>query len=171
MKRTIISAAAILTGMTCLAQNKAMIGLDLGDMLKTESFNINISYAFLDKWSIAGYAAASISLFNHIPDDEYAMHLSEFETPRIQQSGSFRFSAGIQYWLTEAFKGGWIELGCRYGKDIRPALAAGAGYGIPIRKGLRAYICCRTDLTVAGEENPMEKEGISAGIQWVIKTR
>lgn len=171
MKRTIISAAAILTGMACLAQSKAMIGLDLGNMFRTESVNLSISYAFQDKWSVTGHAETSINLDHKVPDDEYIMHLSEFETLQERQSGAFRFSAGIQYWVTEAFKGGWIEMGCRYGKDTKPALTAGAGYGIPIWKGLRIYVSYRTDLTGDGHDDLSETDRISAGIQWIFKTR
>ena len=171
MKRNIISAAAILIGMTCLAQNKAIIGLDLRDILRAEGLNLNISYAFHDKWSVAGHAEASINLTHEVPDDDYVMHLSEFETLKLRQSGSFRLSAGIQYWLAEAFKGGWIEIGCRYGRDVKPALTVGAGYEIPIWKGLRIYVSCRTDITGDRQENLKETDGISAGIQWIFKTR
>ena len=170
MKRAIISAAAMLTGMTCFAQSEATIGIDIGNMFRTESVNLSISYAFQDKWSVAGHAETSINLTHEVPDDDYVMHLSEFETLQERQSGTFRFSAGIQYWLTEAFKGGWIEMGCRYGKDTKPALTAGAGYGIPVWKGLRAYVSFRTDITGEKQGFLKGKDGISAGIQWVFKT-
>ena len=161
----------MLTGMTCFAQSEATIGIDIGNMFRTESVNLSISYAFQDKWSVAGHAETSINLTHEVPDDDYVMHLSEFETLQLRQSGSFRLSAGIQYWLAEAFKGGWIEIGCRYGRDVKPALTVGAGYEIPIWKGLRIYVSCRTDITGDRQENLKETDGISAGIQWIFKTR
>lgn len=171
MKRAIISAAAMLTGMTCFAQSEATIGIDIGNMFRTESVNLSISYAFQDKWSVAGHAETSMNLDHKVHGDEYTMHLSEFETLQLRQSGSFRLSAGIQYWLAEAFKGGWIEIGCRYGRDVKPALTVGAGYEIPIWKGLRIYVSCRTDITGDRQENLRETDGMSAGIQWIFKTR
>lgn len=171
MKRAIISAAAALIGMTCLAQNKAMIGIDLGNMLRSESLDLNISYAFQSQWSVAGHAETSMNLTHKVPDDESVMHQSEFGILPVRRYGSFCFSADIQYWLTEAFRGGWIELGCRYGKDTKPALTAGAGYAIPVWKGLRVYVSCSTALTGTGPDNIRDNDGISAGIQWIFKNR
>lgn len=171
MKRTIISILAVLAGISCLAQHKAMIGIDMGRILRTGQAGISLDYGFCGRWSVSGATDIDFGPWKTGKDPEYEGHLSEFEEVVRKQKAPARCSVSVRYWLLETFKGGWLGIGCIDRKESRPGLTVGFGYDMPVWKGLGISLSCSTDMLASCLSGTYAGDGLTIGIHWTISTR
>ena len=135
---SLICASFYAYGQKPPAYGKAAAGIDIGKIIRHRTIDIEISYAFTRHWSMKGSSSFLLHMKTRQKSEEEIMHESLLGEVKETESGlsQGRHMACLCYWTEEAFKKGFISIGCRYEEHERPECVIGFGYIMPIWKGL-----------------------------------
>lgn len=168
MKRILTMIFVITIGINCLAQHKSCVGIDAGSLIRRGAMNISAGYGFSDRWSISWKFETGTQLFNSGHDIEYKEHLEELSDNPETYYQAYGSSIHLQYWLDSIYAGVWLETGCRCTDRVRADCVIGAGYMIPVWKGLKAALSYHASLLESFREGKPSGTGLTIGIYWTI---
>ena len=146
--------SAVLLCICSHAQPRFCLGIDLGSLIRNGGITVTAGCGFSSRWSVTWRAESGICPFSAKEDNEYEEHLGEFEVPR-EKAQSIRNSS-------------YLEAGVRCTQDMRADCCIGAGYCIPICKGLCTIISAGTDILSTLREGKASGTGLSIGVYWTI---
>lgn len=150
------------------AQPGFCLGIDLGSLIRNGGTSITAGCNFSSRWSVTWRVEGGIRLSPAEEDTEYVEHLGEFGIHRGKAQSIRNSSIGFQYWTDSAFEGVYLETGVRCTQDMRADCCIGAGYCIPICKGLGTIISVGTDILSTLREGKASGTGLSIGVYWTI---
>ena len=169
MKRISAMIFALTIGLSCLAQHTSCIGLDAGGMIRGGGVSISAGYGFCSRWSVTWEAELSAGIFKGGNDREYTEHMAEFDVSAETEPLPYGNSIMLQYWPDSIYEGIWLEAGCRCTDRIRTDCVIGAGYMIPVWKGLKASLSYQASLVESLREGKPSGAGLTIGIYWTIR--
>lgn len=171
MKRITAMIAALIYGLTCLAQDKVALGLEVSSLLYDSSICIAGGHGFSSKWSAEFSVQIKGGQGGTGKDKEYMDHLAEFhDVPYENEDTEAYCRMSVRYWLKETYERAFIGIGCRCSKAKKPDCTIDLGYCIPLRKSMRLAIHYGMDLIATSREGKASGQGIAIGIYWTIKT-
>ncbi|MBR5835853.1 MAG: hypothetical protein IKY66_06775 [Bacteroidales bacterium] len=170
MKSILTVIFVLLIGECAAAQHKAAAGIDLTGIIRSKSLNISASYGFTESWSASWMSSIDLSLLKDEESQEEEEHRSEFSHTQteIQMTGSH--SLTFQYWPGNVFTGTYMTAGIKRIGDGKTDCIVGAGYCIPVWKGLRMNISYETDIISSFQDKAPTGRGLHIGIQWTLET-
>ena len=169
MKRISAMIIFIMMGTGVFAQGRSVLGIDIGDMMRNRRMNISAGYGFSDRWSASWKVEIDTDAFATDNDSEYNAHLGEFIGTKEKSGLPCSCCLSVRYWPVHAYEGLYLETGCRYTEDIDTDCIIGAGYFIPITKGLKLALSYETCLTDRFRENRQTGPGITLGLFLIIR--
>ena len=168
MKRISAIIFTIAIGGGCLAQQKSCLGIDAGRIVREGGISISAGYGFSRRWSASWKMELDARVFESEYDSEYREHLGEFNGPGNQEQPTRGNSITLQYWIDSIYEGAWIEAGCRCTDRMQADCVIGAGYVIPVWKGLKATLSYQTSLLESFRQGKPSGAGLTIGISWII---
>ncbi len=168
MKRISVVILAMTIGMSGFAQYKSHIGVDVGSMMMGNSVNLSAGYGFCGRWSVSWKVEIGTKMLDREYDSEYKDHIAELEDNAGTVSLPSGNSISIQYWPDSIYNGAWVETGCRCTYGRQADCMIGAGYMIPIWRGMKAVLAFQTDLLASLREDRSAGTGLTIGICWII---
>lgn len=161
--------SAILLCICGHAQPRFSLGIDLGSLIRSGGITVTAGCGFSSRWSVTWKAESGISPFSAKGDNEYDEHLGEFEIRREKTQSVRNSSIEFQYWTGSTFEGIYLEAGVRCTQDMMADCCIGAGYCIPICKGLCTIISAGTDILSTLREGKSSGTGLSIGVYWTFE--
>ena len=143
--------------MTCSAIEKdaykwkRCVGVDLGYAISKGGLEIGISQQFARQWSIDANQKILLSMIKQTPNEEISDHYNTLYPVQEESNKTHdEFMTGelmVSYWPVEAYKGMYLQTGCRIGIKELPQCIIGLGYAIKIWKGLTCIMSYDTTIT------------------------
>ena len=162
--------SALIIGISGYAQHQTSLGISIGSVLKAGQIGIMGSYGFADNWSASYSGEIDIRMPEKKVNPEYEEHISEFGRSSGYDIPLRNHHISASYWPERVFKGLYMEIGFRCKDSIKADCTLGAGYCIPIWKGLSITFSYGTDLIASFESGTSEGWGANIHVNWIIKT-
>lgn len=167
MKRIYAITFILFMGISVPAQHKGAIGTDLGKMIGNSIINISAGYGFASRWSATWHTEINTEPFCKEADQEHEEHKEEFIEPQERRETTYRNSLSVEYWTYTTYEGFFLKTGCRCGTDLECII--GAGYFIPIWRGMKAILSYENDILASLRGGKPTGTGITIGIYWIIQ--
>lgn len=171
MKRIVLIIYALTIGISGHAQHQTALGISIGSILMTGQIGIMGSYGFGQRWSASYSGEIAIRTPGREVNVEYEEHISEFSRSSEYETSLQNHHISACYWPDRVYKGLYMEIGFRCKDNMRGDCTLGAGYCIPIWKGLSVTFSYETDLIATFQSGASEGPGANIHINWIIKTR
>ena len=156
----------------CSGQERTSLGTDLISVIIRGRANMNIEYAFCDKWSAGAAISVNAGIWQ-CHDQKEKDHWSELYGNNVvtfdSDEDSFVETVLLfSYWPHKAYDGLRLSIGSIIDDSMLPDICAGIGYYCRIWKGLRAAIMYNAGLMECMNMNFKPAEGIKIGINYVF---
>ena len=156
MRSLIAVAACLLVCLTCGGEEKEKTiwprsaGMDVCSAAYEGALKFMVSQQFSHHWTIDANYTARLRELRRGFDSEEIEHYSELGYPLNEEDYSeYEMMTGditVSYWVSEGYRGLFIQTGCRTGVEMRVEGIAGLGYAIKIWKGLRCSLSYDTTI-------------------------
>lgn len=162
MKRLVATITGAVICLMCYGQDKNgriwknMVGIDIGAAVCEGGLRICISQQFASMWSINASSMACMNKIKNSWTEEFKEHyesLGYSHDEKYSDKDLVTCSISVSHWLKEVYIGPHIHAGCRCGTGEGLSGIIGAGYCIPVWKGLRCNITYEIVLRKSIDDN------------------